>query len=293
MIDDGSTDGSGTICDEYADKDERVRVFHTENRGLSAARNLGLDEATGEYIGFVDSDDWVEPDMYEVLLKRAEETGADVVECGVYREYLDRCEEQKREDKVISGTDVVESVIFGKISIGVMNKIWKSNCFECIRFPEGRVYEDVATTYRVLAAVNCFRSLDICKYHYVFREGSITNSYTIRNLVDLWQAQIERYHYCISMRLYKCIPTILRLCAKAVIKIWVNYCAFSSKECESNQEVIKEMNHFVKQHYPLFGYREWPLVLRIGIAFPHFINIFSFRMANLAYEAYKKIYCKD
>ena len=76
IIDDGSTDGSGEICDEYR-KDERVRVFHTDNRGLSCARNLGLDNATGEWIGFVDSDDWIEPDMYEVLIRRAEETGAD------------------------------------------------------------------------------------------------------------------------------------------------------------------------------------------------------------------------
>ena len=70
LIDDGSPDHSREICDEYAEKDGRVRVFHTENRGLSAARNLGLQEAKGEYIGFVDSDDWIEPEMYEVLLGR-------------------------------------------------------------------------------------------------------------------------------------------------------------------------------------------------------------------------------
>ena len=64
VIDDGSTDGSGKICDEYK-RDERVKVFHMKNRGLSCARNLGLDEAQGEWIGFVDSDDWIEPDMYE------------------------------------------------------------------------------------------------------------------------------------------------------------------------------------------------------------------------------------
>ena len=86
IIDDGSTDGSGRICDEYAEKDSRIKVFHTENRGLSCARNLGLAEAKGEWIGFVDSDDWIEPDMYEVLIRRAEETGADVVECSHYKE---------------------------------------------------------------------------------------------------------------------------------------------------------------------------------------------------------------
>ena len=86
IIDDGSTDSSGRICDEYK-KDGRVWVFHTENRGLSVARNLGLDNATGNWIGFVDSDDWIEPDMYEVLLRKAEETGANVVECGCHVDF--------------------------------------------------------------------------------------------------------------------------------------------------------------------------------------------------------------
>ena len=87
LIDDGSPDQCGEICDEYVKQDNRVRVFHTDNRGLSAARNLGIRESNGNYIAFIDSDDWIEPDMYECLLRRAEETGADVVECGVYREY--------------------------------------------------------------------------------------------------------------------------------------------------------------------------------------------------------------
>lgn len=82
LIDDGSPDCCGKICDEYEKKDKRVRVFHTENRGLSIARNLGLKETQGDYIGFVDSDDWIEPDMYEVLLKCLEETGADICVCG-------------------------------------------------------------------------------------------------------------------------------------------------------------------------------------------------------------------
>ena len=86
VIDDGSTDGSGRICDEYAGRDERIKVFHTENHGLSCARNLGLDNANGEWIGFVDSDDWIEPDMYEVLLPWAGKTATADVECGVVLE---------------------------------------------------------------------------------------------------------------------------------------------------------------------------------------------------------------
>ena len=67
LVDDGSTDGSGAVCDEFAKKDERIRVFHKENGGSSSARNLGIENATGEYLGFIDSDDFIEPDMYELL----------------------------------------------------------------------------------------------------------------------------------------------------------------------------------------------------------------------------------
>jgi len=86
LIDDGSPDRCGIICEEYAKKDPRIKVFHTENHGLSAARNVGLQIAKGEYIGFVDSDDWIEPDMYEILLRRLEETDTDISVCEIWRE---------------------------------------------------------------------------------------------------------------------------------------------------------------------------------------------------------------
>ena len=82
LIDDGSPDRCGDICDEYAAKDDRLIVIHQENKGVSAARNAGLDIARGEYIGFVDSDDWIEPEMYETMLATAKESEAEIVACG-------------------------------------------------------------------------------------------------------------------------------------------------------------------------------------------------------------------
>jgi glycosyltransferase involved in cell wall biosynthesis len=110
IIDDGSTDGSGDICDEYR-KDDRIKVFHTENRGLSAARNLGLDNTTGNWIGFIDSDDWIEPDMYEVLLRKAEETRADIIECGCYADYTTTSYEHSAIQRTVCGIDAVAGVI--------------------------------------------------------------------------------------------------------------------------------------------------------------------------------------
>ena len=83
LVDDGSTDNSGKICDQYAERDQRIKVIHQPNQGVSAARNAALDIAEGEFLGFVDSDDWIDPDMYRVLIKKAEEKNADVVACGM------------------------------------------------------------------------------------------------------------------------------------------------------------------------------------------------------------------
>ena len=87
LVDDGSRDDSVGICDLYAARDARIRVIHKENGGLSSARNAGLDIAAGEYVGFVDSDDWIEPDMFEYLLQNAENYGADIATCGHVDEF--------------------------------------------------------------------------------------------------------------------------------------------------------------------------------------------------------------
>ena len=93
VIDDGSTDRCGEVCDRFAEQDHRIKEFHTENHGLSAARNLGLDQMQGKYVGFVDNDDWIEPDMYEMLFNIAEQTNADIVTCRFYKEYRNTTEE--------------------------------------------------------------------------------------------------------------------------------------------------------------------------------------------------------
>lgn len=93
LVDDGSTDNSGAICDEYAEKDSRIRAIHKENQGVSMARNLGLELARGEYVGFVDSDDWVAPEMFGEMYRSARETGADIVMCDAVTVFGDGREE--------------------------------------------------------------------------------------------------------------------------------------------------------------------------------------------------------
>ena len=277
LIDDGSTDRCNEICDRYAARDSRIRVFHTENRGLSAARNLGLDCAKGNYIGFVDSDDWIEPDMYEVLLQKAEETGADIVECDGFREYPDKTVEGKRRELTIR--DPIFALLRSEIFDGVWDKLWKRHCFEHIRFPEGRINEDVATTYKILENAGYVEVIGVIKYHYRYRESSLSHQHDLKSLTDYWLANLERYEH---LKTYDDENRILlQGCVGAAARTWAYMCDCAQKERVLYKSVIKEMNDFMRKYVPLFGYREWRWSLRIGAFFPHFLNPQSFRTAWL------------
>ncbi len=193
LIDDGSTDRGGEICDRYAQKDPRIRVFHTENHGLAAARNLGLDHAAGSYIAFVDSDDWIEPDMYETLFARAEKTGADVAACGCFLEYAGAVEEIKRSERTMSGTEAVQALLHDEVGTAVWTKLWSARCFENIRFPTGRIYEDTAVVYKLFASSNKICIIEKSMYHYLQREGSLSKVHDMANLTGLWLSNRERY----------------------------------------------------------------------------------------------------
>ena len=271
LIDDGSPDTCGMICDEYAAKDSRIRVFHTENNGLSGARNYGIKkavESNSYYIGFVDSDDWLEPEIFEVLEEMIEKTNADIAICGYYREYKNRKEVRSIPDKLFDNNlDLINSLIKGYLNNGVWNKLYKKSIFGEIEFPKGRVYEDIATTYKILANSTCVVSTSIPLYHYCqFREGSITRTVTIENLLDNFWAYKEKYEYFKQHSPYNTdkmlLERLLNKCANSVVKIWIK-CAFLSKsERQQYGLQVKEINLFARYHFLLFGNVNWPFRLR-------------------------------
>ena len=289
VIDDGSTDRCGAICDSYAERDRRIRVFHTENRGLSAARNLGLDHAKGEYIGFVDSDDWIEPDMYEVLLRKAEETGADIVECGFWKEYPDRYEEKTRQNLKLTGKAAVSALLRNELSDGVWNKLWRRQCFETNRFPMGRVFEDVATTYQVFDAVPLISCVPAAKYHYTYREDSLSSSHSMKNLTDCWLSHKERFDYLWDRADDADRKRLLEWCGMAAARLWAYYVDCSEEEHSTYGETVREINAFAKEQLPLFADRTWIIARRIGVFFPHFQNDLSFRAAWLINRLHRKL----
>ena len=179
LVDDGSTDASGQICDMYAGMDLRVRVIHKANGGLSDARNAGMKIATGEYIGFVDSDDWIEPDMYECLYNLAMENSLDVV-AGRFCETIDGVDvncECTGEFRIFTGEEMLEINISGHPQYVVTNSVWdrlyRRDILEGMKFPVGRKYEDIVFSTEVFLKAKRCGYLDSKVYHYTIREDSI------------------------------------------------------------------------------------------------------------------------
>ncbi|EOS8043420.1 glycosyltransferase, partial [Enterococcus faecium] len=178
LVDDGSPDNSGKICDEYASKDSRVRVIHKKNGGLSSARNAGIDVARGKYLGFVDSDDYIEKDMYELLYDNIVKEQADLSICGVYDLYANREPKiLKTQYMVLSKIEAMKMILEAKVvSVQAWNKLYKKEIFDTIRYPEGVITEDAAVILPVLDKTEKVVIDTQQKYYYFHRENSITSS---------------------------------------------------------------------------------------------------------------------
>lgn len=174
LVDDGSTDQSPRICNEYKKKDSRVKVIHKNNGGLSDARNKGIDASNGSYIGFVDSDDWIEPNMYETLVEDLKDQASDISICGIYREYQNKTVQERNKKEQLDRNDAIKELLKGNIIHDhAWSKLYKKELFDNVRYPCGKVYEDIRTTYKLFLKCNRVSLVSPCLYHYRQRQGSI------------------------------------------------------------------------------------------------------------------------
>lgn len=179
LVDDGAKDASGVICDAYAAKDSRVKVIHKENGGLSSARNAGLEAATGEYIAFVDSDDWIEPDAYAHLLKVMEKYGVRLV-CGGRYDVNGKTGEKKiglcpQKEEAISAEELVGRIFLWQgCDSSACDKLYHRSILENFRYPEGKVCEDVPVTYKIVLQAEKVALSNQPFYNYYHRSGSIS-----------------------------------------------------------------------------------------------------------------------
>lgn len=249
LVDDGSPDRCGEICDEYAADDQRIQVIHKTNGGLSSARNAGIDVSQGDYLGFVDSDDWIEPDMYEELLRTAVACSADIAVCGRIEEYNGKSTTYAWENMILlDRAGAIEALLKGAVMQSyAWNKLWKRELFCEVRFPEGRNYEDIAVIHKVYEQAQTVVCIPKAKYHYLQRQDSIVRNPSLHKRVEYWLSAKQRFDDMSEMW-PKHIPLLQAHCAMAVVNVW-NVCFVNSVEERKRMlPQLKEMSAFVKEH---------------------------------------------
>ena len=198
LVDDGSPDNCGKICDEYAKRDSRIDVIHKVNGGLSEARNVGISKAKGRYIGFVDSDDYIKENMYEILLNLIKKYDADVSICNLYdvidgNEYIRNKENGIRE---YSRLDILKEVLLDKnIQSYAWNKLYKKELFDEVKYPIGKKYEDIGTTFYIFEKCNKIVVTSEPEYYYLKRSDSLVNNVTESTVFDYMELILQRYLY--------------------------------------------------------------------------------------------------
>lgn len=200
LVDDGSPDNSGKICDEYKKMDSRIIVIHKPNGGLSDARNAGIMLATGKYIGFVDSDDYIEPDMYEILYTNLKKYNANISICSYVDEYESgKMEISKHFDNKIVTLNKMEAlenlILEQNLTNHVWNKLFEKKLFDELCFPVGRKMEDVAITYKLVEKANIVVCDNYVGYHYIQRGDSIMGNINAKLLQDNEQSVFEKNEY--------------------------------------------------------------------------------------------------
>lgn len=202
LVDDGSPDGCPAICDEYAEKDDRIVVIHKENGGVSSARNSGLDNVSGDLIGWVDPDDYIEPDMFETLFNLKEKVNADISICsvnvfGLYENQI------IYSDSLLSKEEYLKLLLSNKIQSFLWNKLFSKELFAGIKFAEGKTYEDVMVQHLIAEKAKNIVVSSKMLYNYRQWDKQITRADILRRYNECISALRFRAEFYKSTKFYK------------------------------------------------------------------------------------------
>ncbi len=271
LVDDGSTDKSGQIADSY--NDSRIHVFHTANQGLSAARNLGIDNAHGEFISFIDSDDWIEPDLLFHAVSQIED--ADIL---CYQH-----DDSHYQLGDFTGLDATIALINSNLPNTAWSILYRKECFLSIRFPENLIYEDVATIYKLFLNSEHVKCIDDHGYHHRYRIDSLSHNRDLHNIIDNWKAHYRRFSDCQNVVDDNTRKVLLKHCAISVSRAWAWRNSVPGLKNES--AVFANMTSFAKE-YLTFSI-SLSLRLRVGVFFAKHPSELSFWLANKLLVIYR------
>lgn len=282
LVDDGSTDNSGEICDEYSKHYSNVFTIHKKNEGLSSARNTGLDYSTGEIISFVDSDDIILPYMYDEMMRYINDSEPQIVCCDylVIDEFCKQVSSFLREEGEIAflSRDEALAILLDQNSYKcyAWNKLYKRELFDNIRYPEGELFEDIFTTYRLFD--KCVSIVYVKKrmYCYRIRKGSITQKAYSNRSIDIVNAINDVFDFCKLDH-----PGIVGKMFPGYVYYYFSYInlAYRSSVCVHEDEVL--LKNLLKR-------RTIKVLLHEGLPILFKFQIVLFYMST---SMYKKVYC--
>lgn len=252
LVDDGSPDRCGEICEEYAAKDARIVVIHQENGGLSAARNTGLDIARGEYIMFVDSDDWVEPTYCEKALEKIQEHQVEIVIFGYYGAYKNiKIAKKAHSPRIMDGNEALRHIILHdepSLYDAAWNKIYHKSRFQDIRFPLGMIAEDAAVMYKLLHNTPQVFVYDQCLYNYRKRMYSLAGSIVKPSVKTQSHIFIVFYERLAFIREYLPEPELIKhQTLNLTERVMKNRCRLNKKNPEEKR-TYDLMTTFLKEN---------------------------------------------
>ena len=247
LVDDGSCDKCPRMCENWANKDNRIQVIHKKNGGLSDARNAGMPFATGNYISFIDSDDTVSPDYFEVMLHTMQAEKSDIIECGVVKFYEDNQFDVFQDDLSVTSYPTIDG-LSGLINENpfhqhVWNKLYKAELVLDVPFPFGKLNEDEFWTYQIFGRAKMVTKINKTMYYYFQRSGSIMGAgFNLRRL-DALEGKFNRQQY-----IEKNYPA---LASQARINLFSS-CVFSGQSTlkylrdPEKEQAISKINQYVK-----------------------------------------------
>ena len=250
LVDDGSADKSLQICDEYARKDSRIVVIHQKNQGQAVARNKALDICKGDYISFIDSDDYVNPQMLEVLMYTIQQSEADIAVCDYFQgrdtDFNWNENDIVNDFTLFDGKTFLYNCIIGKTGKHwvLWDKLYKKKCFDDIRLPEGRIYEDNATVYKLIYKANKVTySNNVLYYYFTNPESTVNIDFSVKRLDRLIfiQEMIEFFTENDEKELLDC-ANLYYLFTIADLYIKAN-------KSNLDSSILKELKRKLKSHY--------------------------------------------
>ena len=277
LVDDGSTDQSGEICDFYSSIDDRIHVIHKKNGGLSSARNAGIELANGEYFAFIDSDDYADLEMIEVLCDRVIKAQAEIAFGGY--ETIDETGSQLKCRSINKNYTSFEALqaLSGDTGIPlgtIWNKIYKRSLFDNIRFPLGKYHEDVFIMHELIDLCSTVCGVDKTVYYYRQRNGSITKSiYSVRHLDNIEAFYVRYCYYKKKGQRYR---ILLQSAGEDVATVY-----YQSKlrfKPANYRELlrVKETDKMARD-VCFDRFKEWSIGLKLKLLVPHFLAFLSNR----------------